>query len=89
MVADQDLVSRKEELMSLPDFKVVRADDWGGIYINGELHYEGHSIPDFVWIELLRDYAGVKVDTSDSESPWAYEVIRSVGCPKVWPYEDD
>lgn len=31
----------------------VEGDDWRGIYIDGSLHYEGHSIPRYVIAELV------------------------------------
>ena len=58
----------------------VGADDWHGIYIDGLLRYEGHSIPDDEWLSVLKE-AGVVVDNK-SESDEAYEVIQSYGrCP--------
>jgi hypothetical protein len=35
-------------------------DDWIAIYVDGALHYEGHSIPGFVWRRLL-EAAGASV----------------------------
>jgi len=29
--------------------------DWTGIYIDFRLKYQGHSIPDFIWIDILRE----------------------------------
>ena len=76
--------------MSAPDYKVVKADDWMGIYINGDLHTEGHSIAHHEWLniidELLVDHI---VDRSDIESDFAYEVIGNHGrCPEHWPDPD-
>lgn len=75
--------------MSGPDYKVVRADDWAGIYINGDLHYEGHNIPDSVWMDLLEEeMVDRKIDRSDIESPHAYRVMNDHGrCPPNWPGE--
>lgn len=28
--------------------------DWYGIYINGRLEYENHSIPDHIWLDIIR-----------------------------------
>lgn len=28
--------------------------DWYGIYINGELNYEGHDIPNHVWMTIIQ-----------------------------------
>lgn len=41
--------------MSGPDYTYVRMGEWRAIYVNGELFFEGHSVPDDVWIELLED----------------------------------
>lgn len=35
-------------------------DDWRAIYINGEKWYEGHRIPDFIWLDLF-DKAGQSI----------------------------
>lgn len=35
--------------------KVTLSDDWVGVYLNGALYYEGHSIPDWVWLDLLSE----------------------------------
>lgn len=32
---------------------LVNGDDWEGIYINGELFYEGHSIPTDVMVDVI------------------------------------
>lgn len=77
--------------MSAPDYKVVKADDWAGVYINGELDFEGHSIPDWVWMGIIDDLlADRKIDRTDCESDHAYTVIEASGrCPAVWPDEGD
>ena len=73
--------------MSAPDYKVVSADDWQGIYINGELRFEGHSIPNWVWIEIVDELlVDHKVDQTDYESDYAYKIIDDNGrCPVAWP----
>lgn len=32
---------------------IVRLDDWVAIYVDQSLHYQGHSVPNHVWIDLL------------------------------------
>ncbi len=32
---------------------LVTLDDWQGLYLDGILEYEGHSIPDFEWMRVL------------------------------------
>jgi hypothetical protein len=73
--------------MSAPNYKYVKADDWAGIYINGDLAVEGHSIRDDDWIDLINDLlVDGTVDQTDRESEYAYEVIQAHGrCPAVWP----
>lgn len=34
--------------------RLISADDWKGLYINGKLKHQGHSIPTHVWLELLK-----------------------------------
>lgn len=36
------------------------AGDWVELWLDGQLHFDGHSVPDFVWLEMLRR-AGVRV----------------------------
>lgn len=76
--------------MTGPDYKVVRADDWAGVYIDGELYLEGHSISDIEWMNLLdKALTDRKVDRSDYESDRAYSVIQGYGrCPPHWPGEE-
>lgn len=65
---------------------VIRADDWAGIYIDGTLWCEGHSISDYEWT-LLLVRAGIQV-TDLSERPESYEAIEAAGrCPATWPPE--
>jgi hypothetical protein len=36
------------------EITVVDSEDWTGLYINGTLEYEGHSIPWFEVVEALQ-----------------------------------
>lgn len=27
--------------------------DWTGIYVNNNIYYQGHSVPHYIWMELL------------------------------------
>lgn len=29
--------------------------DWEVLIVNGKIHYEGHSIPEFIWLDILSD----------------------------------
>lgn len=51
-----NMPTTRKNNVTLPPMTVrlVDADDWKGLYVNGNLKYEGHSIPDFVWVEVLR-----------------------------------
>lgn len=42
--------------MSIPKVEVYRVDDWAGLYEDGHLVYEGHSIPDREFLALMRDH---------------------------------
>lgn len=52
----------------------VDGDDWQALYTSNTLHYEGHSIPTFVWLGLLEKiskwsspkFEVIKID----EFPW-------------------
>ena len=41
--------------------------DWSGIYVNGILFYEGHSIDNSVWIDVIKRY---KVFSGEIHSYW-------------------
>lgn len=41
------------------EIRYAQASDWAGIYINGDLFYEGHSIPDNIWAEVIEGMGGV------------------------------
>ena len=70
-------------ILPMNEVVVVRADDWSGIYINGYLQYEGHSIDDDYWISLLKR-AGVNIFDDNYESDEAYKVIQNYGrCPQT------
>lgn len=49
-------------------FIFVSTDDWEGIYIDGELEYEGHQVPTSVWLSFIDDYRDYAV-----ESYWVNE----------------
>lgn len=48
---------------------IVNADDWMGLYIDGELVYEGHSIEE----ETLLKYVGVNCDSFWVDDNWITE----------------
>lgn len=48
--------------MSIPKVEVYRVDEWAGLYQDGQLVYEGHSIPDHEYLALLRDYGVITND---------------------------
>lgn len=55
----------------------VSADDWAGIYVDGQLIEEGHSILPWTWLDLLKR-AGVQV-LDASETPEAYAKADELG----------
>ena len=46
--------------MQKNNIEVIRNEsgDWKVLLINGNVEYEGHSIPDFIWMNTLIEYAG-------------------------------
>lgn len=38
----------------MTDIVYITANDWEGVYVNGLLDYEGHSIPPCAWKNLLK-----------------------------------
>lgn len=38
--------------------------DWEVLFLNGEIYYEGHNIPTFIWLNLVREL-GHEVSTKD------------------------
>lgn len=38
--------------------------DWTVLYVNGHSYYEGETIPDTIWLELLELMAGAEVEVS-------------------------
>lgn len=64
----------------------LQADDWAGVYVDGKLKFEGHSIDSNEWVILLRE-AGVEVEDL-SETDLSYETIEAHGrCPERWPVD--
>lgn len=47
---------------------VTNEDDWRAVYVDGELWHEGHSVPDWVWVQLLV-MTGVSISAWFSEFP--------------------
>jgi len=35
---------------------IAQGDDWVGVYVDGKKEFEGHSIPDFEWIDIIRKH---------------------------------
>jgi hypothetical protein len=44
------------------DYVTDLGGDWAGIYTDGDLFYDGHSIPDDTWMKLLRLAAYLPVE---------------------------
>jgi hypothetical protein len=47
--------------MSLPKIKIIQFDGYRVIYQDGYLAYEGDSIPDFEWIDLIRSLGAAEI----------------------------
>lgn len=43
-----------------PSLIICDCDDWEGIYINGRLEYEGHTIHNGIWIGLINKYGAFR-----------------------------
>lgn len=63
--------------MSIPKVEVYRLDDWAGLYENGVLIYEGHSIRDEDYLAIMRRH-GIEVHDEWIDYPEA-EVITPGG----------
>jgi len=44
------------------DFVSDYYGDWAGIYVNFQMKYQGHSIPQFKWLEILKEVSGTDVE---------------------------
>jgi len=80
-------------------------DGWEGVYLNGELLIEGHSVYVDDLLKLLAEKLGGSYDEFDAfeceeeDSAFSQDadgrdlyngaVIYDSGCPKEWPFEDD
>lgn len=51
----------------MSDIVHVWEDDWAGLYVDGVLKHEGHSIRDEDWLELLN---GRQVNLEDVKPGW-------------------
>ena len=62
--------------------QLLKTDDWMGVYVDGELKHEGHSIAD----DSLLKLAGVETEVKwvMDETPWDEWGGR---CPEKWPAE--
>ena len=49
--------------MNKNNIEVIQCEsgDWIVLKVNGEIEYEGHSIPVFVWLNLLNEHANFNV----------------------------
>jgi hypothetical protein len=69
----------KEELEKAQNLQVrmLRVDNWEGLYINGELKLEGHSLS-------VRDV--IELFTNDLDTIWSGDDLERFGyrCPRSW-----
>jgi len=40
----------------MSQIKLVRGEDWEGIYVNDELHHEGHRLGGETYLDLIHSY---------------------------------
>lgn len=58
----------------------VSMDDWAGLYINGQLQFEGHSVPAFEWVEAINKVDGpVVAEELSLDDNKVTEWIESLG----------
>lgn len=50
----------------------VSGDDWKGLYVDGKLVYENHSIPNYIVLDKL----GIDYDEIEADLDW----LDKVGC---------
>ena len=59
--------------MRLPKIRIIQLDDWRAVYLDEYLYYQGHSIPDFIWVELIQGLGAAEVFTDqqyDNQEFW-------------------
>jgi hypothetical protein len=59
-------MSKKNKVDPVPHIKVVSADDWTGLYIDGKLKLENHNLH---WDEIL-DAIGVDYESDVIDEDW-------------------
>jgi hypothetical protein len=59
------------------DYVSDNSGDWTGIYVNFHIKYQGHSIPDFIWIELLNQISGTQVESREWTTAMDHETYTS------------
>ena len=52
-------------MITYVDYVSDNSGDWTAIYVNFQIKYQGHSIPDFIWIELLHQISGTQVEVRE------------------------
>lgn len=66
-----------------PKYTYVNADDWCGLYRDGELILGGHSIPTFEWLTLLGVPESDRLSWEDNAGiDQMFE--ETGGCPNTW-----
>lgn len=50
----------------------VYCDDWEGVYINGEIEYESHSVGSFAWTTIISKYQHFNSDIKSFEVDFDY-----------------
>ena len=61
--------------MSGIQVSIANGDDWVGVYVDGRLEYEGHSIPDFEWLNIIKKHFHEDLITDEYEidPEWLYD----------------
>ena len=60
---------------------LMAADDWRAIWIDDEVYYQGHSFPDWVWVDVIKLASGndLQVDETWREHEATYEYLENTG----------
>lgn len=55
--------------MRLPKINIISVDDWKVLYLDNHMVFQGHSIPMWEWIDLIRGLGAAEVEVLDVENP--------------------
>jgi hypothetical protein len=59
------------------DYVSDESGDWHGIYVNFQSKYQNHSIPDFIWLDILKQVSGTQIEIRKWETAMDNETYTS------------